>query len=285
MEDSVGSFVKGVMLMIFAALCFTVMNMVVRYIDHLPTMEIVFFRAVGSLLCCWWWMWRYRISPVGNKPRWLVARAVVGLISMSLYYKAIQVLPLGSAVSLRYLSPFFAAVLAVTFLGERMRAIQWIFIATAFAGVLLLKGVDVRVTGLGLVLTLSSAFFSGLVYFIIRKIGTSEASIVIVHYFIALSTLVGGTSCLFDWVAPQGWEWGAIGIFGLLGFAAQWSMTFALQTVASTIITPFKYLEVVFTLVAGWLIFGEYQTLWSVVGIVVIIASLLAHVYTKSRDA
>jgi drug/metabolite transporter (DMT)-like permease len=187
-------------------------------------------------------------------------------------------MPLGTAVTLRYLSPFFAVALASFFLGERVRAIQWLFLLGAFGGVILIKGFDASLSTLGLVVILSSAVLSGGVYFVIRKIADTEESIVIVHYFIALATLVGAVSCFFAWVTPVGHEWLLLGGFGILGYAAQYTMTQALQTTASHIITPFKYMEVVFTLLAGWLVYAETYTLPVMVGIVLIMLCLWGNV-------
>lgn len=271
--------------MIFAALCFTIMNGIVREVDHLPTLEIVFFRGLGSLVICWVVLGRRRLSPMGKQPRLLLTRAVLGLSSMSLYYWAIQLMPLGTAVTLRYLSPFFAVALATVFLGEQARPIQWLFLVGAFAGVVLIKGFDASLSTLGLVVILSSAVLSGGVYFVIRKIGSSEESIVIVHYFIALATLVGAVSCLFEWVTPVGREWILLGGFGILGYAAQYTMTQALQTTASHIITPFKYMEVVFTLLAGWLVYMETYAVPVMLGITLIMLCLWGNVHIAQSTA
>jgi drug/metabolite transporter (DMT)-like permease len=55
-------------------------------------------------------------------------------------------MPIGTSVSLRYTSPFFAALLAMIFLGERMQGLQWFFFSMAFVGVVMLKGVDLRIS-------------------------------------------------------------------------------------------------------------------------------------------
>lgn len=216
--------------MVLAALCFMAMNLIVRKVDHLPILEIVFFRGLGSLVLCWVALYRKGVSVVSRRPRWLIVRAVIGLSSMSLYYWAIQLMPLGTAVALRYLSPFFAVMLAMLFLRERVKPIQWLFLAGAFAGVLMVRGFDPRVTTVGLLVILTSAVLSGCVYFIIRKIGSGEDSIVIVHYFIALSTIVGAISCFWQWTSPVGYEWLLLLAFGVLGFVAQYAMTQAFST-------------------------------------------------------
>ncbi|MBX2816190.1 MAG: DMT family transporter, partial [Saprospiraceae bacterium] len=137
---------RAILFMIAGALCFTLLNTLVRSVSYLSTFQLVFFRSIGSVLCCTVFLLSQKISFLGNQPKWLFLRGVVGLISMALFFKAIQMMPLGSAVALRYLSPFFAAFMAVIFLGEKMRGGQWIFFCTAFIGVLLVKGFDPRIS-------------------------------------------------------------------------------------------------------------------------------------------
>lgn len=270
--------------MLLATLFFTAQNSIIRFVDHMPTMQLVFFRALGTAICCILLLWRGGIPLLGTNRKLLLWRAVVGLVAISLFFRALQIMPLGTAVSLRYLSPFFTAILAVLFLGEKMKKLQWVFIATAFIGVVLLKGFDTRISFSGLVLILAAAFLSGTVYFLIRKIGTSEHPLVVINYFMSLSVLVGGMSCLFFWTQPKGMEWVYLLSLGLVGFGAQYYMTRSLQLHAASTVTPFKYFEVVFTLMAGWMWFGEYQTGWQIMAIGLIVISLIAHVLVRHRS-
>lgn len=267
--------------MIAATLFFTALNSLVRHLDHLPTFQLVFFRSLGTALCCAAVLWQQKISPIGKQPKWLLARGAFGFVALALYYKAIQVMPLGTAVGLRYLAPFFAAILAVIFLREKMRPLQWLFFASAFLGVMLVKGFDPRITTIGLITILVCAFFTGVVYVIIRKLGNTEHPVVVVWYFMFISCVLGFILCIKNWVPPTRAEWYAVLAMGIVGFIAQVFMTRALQMAEARIVAPFKYVEVVATVWVGWLIFGEYQTHWALLGIAVIIVSLVLNLWAS----
>ncbi len=269
--------------MVLSAVFFTGLNSAVRLVDHLPTMQLVFFRAIGTVVCCMFILIKIKEPILGKNHSLLICRAVVGVTSLTLFFKAFQIMPMATAVSLRYLSPFFAAGFAVLLLGEKMKKLQWLFFLTAFGGVLLLKGFDNRITLLGLGLILTSALFSGLVYVTIRKIGKSEHPVVIINYFMVFALIVGGSSSFFSWVQPKGIEWLVLLSLGLFGFGAQLYMTKALQNAEANLIVPFKYTEVVFTLAAGWILFGEPQSWMNLLAISVIILSLLANVWVKQK--
>lgn len=273
--------------MVLAAFFFTLMNLAVRQINHFPVFNLVFFRSLGSMCCGLIFLKAKHISILGNHKKLLILRACLGVAAMSLFFKAIQLMPLSSATTLRYLSPFFAAAFAIFFLKEKMNPIQWLFFLSAFIGVMILKGFDTRISLFGLCIVVSSAALSGLVYVTIRQLSKTEHPVVIVNYFMCAGTLLGGLMCCFNWVNPTAFEWLLIAGMGIVGFVAQVCMTKALHLAEANLITPFKYSEVLFTLIAGYFIFGEYQTLISLFAIGLIVASLIANLwaknYTKTR--
>lgn len=270
--------------MVLSAFFFGCANLALGYVNHLPTFQLVFFRAIGTVICCIFILAKKQINPIGNHPKWLILRSLVGITSLVLFYKALQLMPIASAVSLRYLSPFFASLLAVLLLKERMKWLQWIFLLSAFIGVIMLKDFDNRIPLFGLLIALTSSVFSGGVYVIIRKIGSSEHPIVIINYFMTTALVIGGTFTLFDWVTPKDWEWAALLIIGLLGFGGQLYMTKALQMAEANLVTPFKYSEVIFTITLGWVFLGEYQTTWTILAMTIIILSILGNVWAKRTN-
>ncbi len=261
--------------------CFSGMNFIIRLLD-MPTFQLVFFRSIGSVICCLVVLLGLKLdNPLGEEKKWLIARGLCGVISMLLFFKAIKLMPLGSAVTLRYISPFFAAGLSLMFLKEKMRTIQWFYFFLAFLGVAILKGFDARISLIGLGAILTAAWFSGVVYFLIRKIGRSEHPIVIITYFMVIASLVGAIGMLFNFVQPQGIEWVLLMSLGIIGFIAQWFMTKAFQVEDSNKIVPFKYAEVIFTIAGAYFLFGESQSVIAVAAILLIVFALIANVKVK----
>lgn len=267
--------------MIFSTLSFTILNIMVKWMQHLPTLEIVFFRAIGSCILCLLFLKRNNIPVLGNQRMLLLSRGIVGVMAMSTFFWAVQIIPFGSAISLRYLAPVFAAILAVLFLKEKVRPIQWLFFGLAFSGVVLLKGFDLRIGALGLGVITTSALLTGCVYIIIRKIGESEHPVVIVNYFMFIATVVGLIGAIPNWYMPQGKEWAILISMGFFGFIGQLFMTKAFQVEQASRIGPVKYMEVVFALLAGWLVFGETYSWIAFLGILMIISGMFLNVIIK----
>ncbi len=273
---------KAIYFMIISALAFAFLNAVVKYLGDFNAYQIVFFRSIGTLVFTIPFLVKHKISIYGNKRTLLFIRGIFGVTSMTLFFMSLKHLPMGSAVSLRYISPIFAAIFALFILKEKIKHIQWLFFLIAFCGVLVLKGFDAQISTIGLLLILASSFFSGLVFIIIRKIGTNDHPVVIVNYFMMIAVLIGGILCIPYWKTPIAWEWALLFSLGVFGYVGQLYLTKAFQLVETNKAAPLKYIEVIFTMLIGLSWFNESYSLWSVLGILLIVLGLTLNTYTKT---
>ncbi|WP_354668272.1 DMT family transporter [Winogradskyella psychrotolerans] len=275
---------KAIQYMIISALAFTFLNVFVKSLSNFSVYQIVFFRALGSLFFTFPFLIKNKISILGNKKGLLILRSVFGLISMTLFFLSIKYIAMGTAVSIRYIAPIFAAFFALFFLKEKVRPIQWLFFGIAFLGVVILKGFDSETPLEGLMYALISALFSGLVFITIRKIGNDDHPVVVVNYFMVISTVIGGILAINSWIMPIGVEWLILMSLGVFGYFAQLYMTKAMQIGETNQVAPLKYLEVIFTMIMGLVWFGETYTMFSLVGILLIIFGLTLNVVTKKKS-
>lgn len=271
--------------MIFSALAFALLNIGVKYLEAFNVYQIVFFRAAGSLLFTYPFLIKNKISIVGNKVGLLLFRSIVGLIAMTLFFTSLKLLPTGTAVSIRYIAPIFAAIFAFFILEEKIKLIQWVFFLGAFIGVILLKGFDAKINVMGFLYVVLSALFTGLVFIIVRKIGSDDHPIVIVNYFMTISAVIAGILCVSYWIQPQGYEWLLLFSLGVSGYFGQLYMTKALQQAETKLVAPLKYIEVIFTMIAGVIWFSEDYTIWSILGILLIILCLTLNVLLVNKDS
>jgi len=250
------------MFMVLSTIAFTGMNGLLKYLTDYSGPQLVFFRSIGSLFFTFGYLLSKGIPILGTNRKLLLIRGIFGSTSMLLFFIAVHYMPIGSAVALRYIAPIFAAVLAILLLKEHVKPIQWLFFVLSFLGVLVLKGFDNNIPLIGLVLVLSAAVFSGLVYVVIRKIGTSEHPVVIVNYFMCIAMVVGGVLSILDWKTPNPIDLVLLLSLGVFGYFGQIFMTKAFQIGETSIIAPIKYVEVVFAIIIGIGFLGETYTIW-----------------------
>lgn len=96
-----------------------------------------------------------------------------------------------------------------------------------------------------------------------------------------ISAVVGGLLCINQWTTPVGKDWLLLLSLGVFGYFAQLYMTKAMQQAETNQIAPLKYLEVIFTMIIGLIWFEEVYTVWSLLGIFLILIGLTLNVILK----
>ena len=274
---------KAIFYMIFSVIAFSLMNTVVKYLNDFSAYQIVFFRSIGTLFFTVPLILKAKITILGNNKKLLFIRGLAGVISLTTFFQALNYLAIGTAVSLRYTSPIFAAILALIFLKEKIKPVQWFLFLLSFTGVLVIKGFGVDVDSIGIVLVLLSAISLGVIFVVIRKIGDTENPLVIINYFMVMAFVFGGIMSINNWKNPNLVEWLLLLSLGIFGYVGQLYMTKALQSHETNVIAPLKYLEVIFMIVIGAFWFGEIYTLWTLLGVFLIMFGLLYNIYLKRK--
>lgn len=275
---------KAILYMILSVIAFSLMNTVVKYLNDFSAYQIVFFRSVGTLFFTIPLLIKNKIPMLGTQKKWLILRGLAGVISLTCFFQSLNYLALGTAVSLRYTSPIFAAIFAFLFLKEKVKPVQWVLFLIAFAGVLIIKGFGVDVNSLGLIFIMLSAIFLGLIFVIIRKIGDSENPLVIINYFMVMAFVFGGLMSINYWENPNLMELILFLSLGVFGYVGQLYLTKAFQSYETNVIAPLKYLEVVFMILIGAFWYGETYNLWTILGVLLIMFGLIYNVYLKRKS-
>lgn len=269
---------KGVRYMLLAVFGFSLMNLLVKYVVHIPATEVVFFRSLVSLLMSLYFLRQEKIMVLGKNKKILFLRGAFGGSALILFFTTIQNMPLASAVTIHYLAPIFTTLVAIFILKETLFKRQWLFFGLCFLGVLLIKGFDERVSLFYFGLGILSAFLSGCAYNCIRLVKESEHPLVVVISFPIVMLPISGVYCLFDWVTPQGWDWLFLLGIGILTQIAQYFMTKAYQVEKAARVASVSYTGMIYALPFGMLFFDEYFGLLPLLGMVVVLLGVWLNV-------
>lgn len=248
---------RGVWFMLFATLFFSMMNVAVKLLPHIPAVEIVFFRSVVSLIISLVILKISKINIWGKNHKLLILRGASGAIALILYFRLIQEIPLASATTILFLSPVFATILGIFFVKEEVKSVQWFFFLLSFIGIVMVKGFDARIGFIYLLMGFSSSFFSGIAFNCIRKINTSEHPMVIIFYFPLVTLPITGIWSMFNWVTPNGMDWFILLMVGILTQIAQYFMTRSFQSEEISKVASLRYLGIVYALIFGFIFFDE----------------------------
>ena len=201
-------------------------------------------------------------------------RCISGVVSLALLYFAITRIPLADATAIAYAAPIFITLLSIFVLGEVIGVRRWVAVILGFVGVLLIARPEGESWDIGMLAALGSAFGGALVAIWLRKLSSSEQSVVIGIYYNVLGSLV----CL-GWVLWSGWltprledAW-LLGAFALGCGLQQWLLTISFRYAQASLLAPFEYLAMVFAAIVGFVFWGEIPVLTTWIGAAIIAAS------------
>jgi drug/metabolite transporter (DMT)-like permease len=267
--------------MALSAFFFSVMSLTVKIAgQRLPTMELVFVRAVVVSVLAYADIVRRGVSLRGQHSGMLLVRGLVGFGALACFYYGVVHLPLAEATVIHFTNPVFAALIAWLFLGERLRRGELLLAAVSLAGVALV----VRPAGLfsaapslpmlPVVSALSGALLSATAYVIVRHLRGHDA-MVVVFYFAGLSSLGALPFMLPDVVWPRGEEWLVLLAVGVTTFLGQVFLTLGLQRERAARATAMGYLQIVFATLWGALFFAVTPGSTTILGAIVIVGAAL----------
>lgn len=268
--------------MLISVGCFAAVNLMVKFLPHLPATELVLFRSLITFLLSYTLLKRKKVNPWGRDKKWLLIRGIAGTTALTMFFYTIQKMPLSAAVTVQYLSPFFTAFIAGLLLGERTRWVQWLFFVISFIGIVVVKGSSAQIPPVLLALGVISSMFSGLAYNSIRKL-KNEEPLVVVMYFPLVAFPIMMVFSFFNWVMPNGTDWILLIGIGLMTQFAQLYMTKSYQLSEVNTVAPLKYIGVLFALTWDILLFDFIPNAQMYVGILLVIGGVVLNLRFKHQ--
>ena len=267
----------GISFKLGSVLIFIVMQSLIKgAAGHVPAGQVVFFRSLFAIPVIFVWLAMQGhlsegvrvLAPMGH-----VWRGLMGTIAMGLGFAGLRYLPLPEVTAIGYAAPLLTVIFAAMFLGEVVRGFRIACVALGMVGVMVVLGprltvLDARDTAaaLGAVLMLSGAVFAALAQVFVRKLVLTEKTPAIVFWFSCTSTGLSLLTIPFGWVWPVGWEWPLLICTGLLGGVGQILLTSAYRHADASLVAPFDYASMLFSLLIGYFIFAEVPTLTTLAG-------------------
>jgi drug/metabolite transporter (DMT)-like permease len=282
----------GARYMMLSALGFALMGACVKWVHArgIPVFEIVAARALVSLLISYVDIRRKKISVWGNRYYLLCARGLAGAFALVCVYYALVNLPFAEATMLQYLHPMFTAVLAIIFLYERIHGATLLCILFSFIGLLIIVRPDFLFGHLSagyslvaIVAAIAGAFGSAVAYVLVRKLSATEDSSVIIFYFPLIALPLSLALPSDKWIMPSNWDWLLLLMVGIATQVGQIGLTKAMQTETASKATSFSYLQVLFAVILGWLVFDELPQLWAWIGGALILLGAFINVFWREK--
>ena len=273
----------GARYMLVSALGFALMAACVKLVANqgIPLLEIVAARSLVSLVISYVDVRRKGISLWGTHHKLLAARGLVGALALICVYYAVITLPLAEATLLQYMHPVFTALLALLLLKEGIQLSTVICILLSIAGLVIMvepgvfKGAPPALPALSVSIALVGAFGSAVAYVLVRRLSLHEDASVIIFYFPLIALPLSVTLLGDQFVMPGAESLVLLLLVGIFTQVGQLGLTHAMRLETAGKTAAYSYVQVIFAVALGWIVFGEIPSLWTWIGGGLIISGAL----------
>ncbi len=257
--------------MALSTVAFVTMHAAVREVSQdMHPFEVAFFRQVFGIVALAPWFIRYGLAPLRTKRLGMHGvRAFVNVIAMFAFYYALSIVPLAQVSALAFSVPIFTALLAMAFLGERVRLRRWAAILFGFSGVFIAFIPDMYEPGapqLGSLLVVLASFTWAIALIFIKVLGRTESTITITAYMVLLMTPMSLLPALAVWEWPTMEQFGWLLFIGVVGTIGQLTVVQALKEGETHVVMPIDFTKLIWAAGLGFLWFGEIPTVFTWVG-------------------
>lgn len=266
----------GVAMMLLAGVCFVGVIAVVKHAGiDLPPAEMAFLRyALGLALLVP--MIRPMISD-GLAPgtlRLAAFRGALHSVGVICWFYAMTVIPIAEVTAMNYLSPVYVTIGAALFLGERIAARRIAAVLVAMIGMLIILRPGLREVSTGhLAMLLAAILFAGS-YLSAKSLAARMSPLSVVGW-LSVTVVIGlAPFAAADWVAPSlalvGWML-LVAVFATVG---HYFMTLSFRAAPMAVTQPVTFLQLVWSVLLGALVFGEGLDGWVILGGAVILGAV-----------
>ena len=185
-------------------------------------------------------------------------------------------LPLADVVSLTFGGPIFVTIASIFFLSEKVGIKRWFAVFLGFIGMLLIVQPAFIDLNYYYISPIIFCVFFACVAISVRSLSKTEENYTIAFYFTLLCTVIGLSSLLFsDWIMPTKIDLLIFIVMGLCGSIANLLLTQSYRLAEASLVTPIKYLSLVFAILFGFLIWSEIPKILTLIGAALVILSSL----------
>lgn len=266
----------GIIFMILSVISFSVMDIVVKLMSsHYPTGQLIFFRGFFGLIPILFIIPKERFGNLlkTEKIKLHLVRAFGGAFAMTFLYLGLKFLPIADAITISFAAPIFATIFSIIFLNEKVRLIRWLAIFFGLTGVIIVLKPGTELFTYYSFFPILFCIGFATISIAIKKLSKTEPDYLIALYFTLVLILFGLISVSMGWKKIDIADIHYLIIIGLSGSIGNIFLTKSIREADISLVTPIKYLSLVFAIIAGWLIFNEIPSVLTISGAMLIILS------------
>ncbi len=204
-----------------------------------------------------------------------IARNVAHYVGQFTWLMGITMIPLAQVIAIEFTAPIWAALMAATFLGERLTWRKCVAIGFGLVGVLLIIKPGAVPLDPGHMVVLGAAFFFAVSFIATKFLTRTDSATKIIFWMLIIQSIIGLIPALRAWTWPSAGVWPWIFVIAFTGTFAHFCIAKALSYADATVAMPMDYLRVPLSAVIGYFMYSEGVDTLMAVGAALIVAGNL----------
>jgi len=260
----------------FISVCaFSLMDIIVKWSEAYPLGQVLFFRGFFGVILYFIIMPKENIKNFyyTRRPGLHFLRCLSGLIALIAIFIALRNLPLATVVSISFAAPIFTTIFSIFLLSEKVGVFRWLAVIIGFVGILIIT--EPGFSSFNIYFIYPIIFCLGLSYvaIAIRQLSTTEPVWLISLYFSITITLASLFTLPYGWVMPNFSDLTLLILIGVFGGLANLWLGQSYKLAEVSLVSPLKYLALIFAIGFGYFIWGEVPSLKTLFGAALVIIS------------
>jgi len=269
--------VRGALWILLSAIIFTMTNSLIKYVGStLDPFQMVFFRGLFGTMFLLPIVWHAGGMAVLKTQRmnFHLARGITGSLALMTIFYALTNMPLADVTGISFSRSLWVIILAVLFLGERIRWRRWTATLIGFCGVLVMvrPGPEANPAAIAAVL---NALFVAMSVVLIKRMTVTEKPLTILFWGTLIPTFVTLPPAIIVWQTPTNTELMLMAAIGAGLSVGHTCLIHGLRVGEATAVMPFDYTRLIFAGLAGYIFFFEVPDPYTIAGAILIIFATL----------
>jgi drug/metabolite transporter (DMT)-like permease len=243
-------------------------------VQGLPQPTVMFFRFLIAMI----FLFLFQIkkgswfSP-SMHPKLNMIRGFILFISGLVNFYALKQLPLATAASINFAAPLISCALAQVFLKEHVGIRRWCAVIVGFCGVLIVMRPGTQAFHPAMFASLGTAFTIAIFQIVTRKVGFKDEPETGLLWVFGVCLLITSIWLPFGWQMPSPAMWPFLLCIGAAGMGTHVLMSRSLQLAKASAVAPLIYTQIIWMILFGFILFGNWPDLTTLLGASIVIAS------------
>ncbi|MEX0582443.1 MAG: DMT family transporter [Sneathiella sp.] len=278
--------IRAILLIVVAIFFMSTMDAVAKLLveANYSVIQILAIRGLVLMpVLCFWLFTHGGFQAIKTKQyKGHALRIVLGVLAPLLFFLSLRKLPLADATVIFFISPFVMTALSVPLFKEKVGIHRWGAIFVGFMGVLFVMQPTSGLLEVEAFMVLGGSLCYCGIMLTGRVLSRTETTFTIIFYSNVGLMVITGIIALFTWEPIPLPDIGFVVLMAILSLAANICLikSFALGEVG--VIAPFEYTGLLWAVLLGYFVFGDFPAANVWIGVVVIAASGLYMIYREN---